>query len=29
MFKWFQELVGIRYEELSRLRRELRHEADN
>lgn len=28
MFKWFQELVGIRYQELSRLRRELRHEAD-
>ena len=28
MFKWFQSLVSIRYQELSRLRRELRHEAD-
>ena len=27
MFKWFQELVGIRYQELNRMRRELRREA--
>lgn len=28
MFKWFQSLVSIRYQELSRMRRELRREAD-
>ncbi len=28
MFQWFQELVSIRYQELSRLRRELRRESD-
>ncbi len=27
MFKWFRSLVGIRYQELSRMRRELRREA--
>ena len=27
MFKWFQSLVSIRYQELSQLRRELRREA--
>ena len=28
MFKWFQGLVGIRYQELNRMRRELRGGAD-
>ena len=28
MFKWFQSLVSIRYQELSQMRRELRHEAN-
>lgn len=28
MFKWFQSLVNLRYQELSQLRRELRREAD-
>ena len=28
MFKWFQSLVNLRYQELSQLRRELRCEAD-
>lgn len=28
MLKWFQSLVSIRYQELSRMRRELRREAD-
>lgn len=27
MFKWFQALVSIHYQELSQMRRELRHEA--
>ena len=27
MFKWFQSLVSIRYQELSQMRRELRREA--
>lgn len=27
MFKWFRELVGIRYQELSRLSRELNRES--
>ncbi len=27
MFKWFQSLVSIRYQELNRMRRELRREA--
>lgn len=27
MFGWFRELVGIRYQELSQMRRELRREA--
>jgi len=27
MFKWFQGLVSIRYQELSQMRRELRREA--
>ena len=26
MFKWFQSLVSIRYQELNRMRRELRRE---
>jgi len=28
MFKWFQGLVSIHYQELNRMRRELRREAD-
>ncbi len=28
MFRWFQGLVSIRYQELSQLRRELRREAN-
>jgi len=28
MFRWFQSLVSIRYQELSQLRRELSREAD-
>ena len=28
MFKWFQGLVSVRYQELSRMQRELRHEAN-
>lgn len=28
MFKWFQGLVSIRYQELSQMRRELRRESD-
>lgn len=28
MFKWFQSLVGIRYQELSQMRRELRRETE-
>lgn len=28
MFKWFQSLVSIRYQELSQMRRELRRESD-
>ncbi len=27
MFKWFQSLVSIRYQELNQMRRELRREA--
>ena len=27
MFNWFQSLVSIRYQELNRMRRELRREA--
>lgn len=27
MFKWFRELVGIRYQELNRLSRELNRES--
>ena len=27
MFKWFQSLVSIRYQELNRMRRELRRKA--
>lgn len=27
MFRWFQSLVGIRYQELSQMRRELHREA--
>ena len=29
MFKWFQDLVSIRYQELSQMRRELRRESKN
>ncbi len=29
MFKWFQSLVSIRYQELSQLRRELHRESKN
>ena len=28
MFKWFQSLVSIRYQELNQMRRELRREAN-
>lgn len=28
MFKWFQGLVSVRYQELSRMQRELRREAN-
>ena len=28
MFGWFQNLVSIRYQELSQMRRELRREAE-
>ena len=28
MFKWFQNLVSVHYEELSRMQRELRREAN-
>ncbi len=28
MFKWFQSLVSIHYQELNQLRRELRREAN-
>ncbi len=27
MFKWFQDLVSIRYQELSQMRRELRRKS--
>ena len=29
MFKWFQSLVSIRYQELNRMRRELHRESKN